>query len=189
MTLKTVLLSLARIKTKAGSGRVVPLSPRAMATLKFWAGEFLDRKPEYFVFPHQRYGGGGKKEKFGFTGGMTYDLDVTRPIGDIKEAWERAKLRAARILKGDPDGTDEIEPLICRFHDLRHTAVSRMVSAGVPMAKIAKIVGWSTSTMVQMVARYGHFTLDELRGAVDTISGAGARQHRPNSQDDTQTAI
>jgi integrase len=160
-----------------------------MATLKFWAGEFLDRKPEYFVFPHQRYGGGGKKEKFGFTGGMTYDLDVTRPIGDIKEAWERAKLRAARILKGDPDGTDEIEPLICRFHDLRHTAVSRMVSAGVPMAKIAKIVGWSTSTMVQMVARYGHFTLDELRGAVDTISGAGARQHRPNSQDDTQTAI
>lgn len=40
------------------------------------------------------------------------------------------------------------------------------------MAKIAKIVGWSTSTMVQMVARYGHFTLDELRGAVETISRA-----------------
>jgi integrase len=163
-------LKFGKDKTKAGSGRVVPLSPRAMATLQFWAIEFPERKPEHFVFPHQLYGGGGKKNNFGFTSGMTYDLDPTRPFNELKEAWERAKFRAARILKGDPDGTDEIEPLICRFHDLRHTAVSRMVSAGVPMAKIAKIVGWSTSTMVQMVARYGHFTLDELRGAVETIS-------------------
>jgi hypothetical protein len=40
--------------------------------------------------------------------------------------------------------------------------------------KVAKIVGWSPSTMVQMAARYGHFTLDELRGAVETISKAEA---------------
>jgi hypothetical protein len=45
-----------------------------------------------------------------------------------------------------------------------------MLNAGVPIAKVAKIVGWSTATMVRMAARYGHFTLDELRGAMETIS-------------------
>ena len=45
-----------------------------MATLEFWASEFPDRKPEHYVFPHQLYGGVGKKDNFGFTRGMTYDL-------------------------------------------------------------------------------------------------------------------
>jgi hypothetical protein len=48
-----------------------------------------------------------------------------------------------------------------------------MLNAGIPLAKIAKIVGWSNSTMVLMAGRYGHFSLDELRGAVESISGAG----------------
>jgi DNA-binding MurR/RpiR family transcriptional regulator len=45
-----------------------------------------------------------------------------------------------------------------------------MLNAGVPIAKVAKIVGWSTATMVRMAARYGHFTLNELRGAMESIS-------------------
>ena len=76
---------------------------------------------------------------------------------------------AARILKGEPDSTAKIAALPCRFHDLRHTAVSRMLNAGIPIAKVAKIAGWSTATMVRMAARYGHFTLNELRDAVDSI--------------------
>jgi|HubBroStandDraft_1064217.scaffolds.fasta_scaffold451683_1 hypothetical protein len=34
---------------------------------------------------------------------------------------------------------------------------------------VAKIGGWSPSTMVKM-ARYGHFTTDDLREAMETIS-------------------
>ncbi len=105
-----------------------------------------------------------------------YHVDPTKPIGSIKEAWEAARLRAARILKGETEETDseeKIAPLACRFHDLRHTAVSRMLNAGTPIAKVAKIVGWSTSTMVLMAARYGHFSLNELRGAVESINGSG----------------
>ena len=45
-----------------------------------------------------------------------------------------------------------------------------MLNAGVPIAKVAKIVGWSASTMVLMAKRYGHFSLNELRGAVESIS-------------------
>src|SRR5580692_10400924 len=84
--------------------------------------------------------------------------DPTKPMGSIKEAWEAAKVRAG---------------VKCRFHDLRHTSVSRMLDAGVPIAKVAKIVGWSPATMVRMAARYGHFAVNELRGAVESISGAG----------------
>jgi integrase len=178
---KNRYLKFGKDKTPSGTGRVVPLNPRALATLEFWASEFPNRKSEHFVFPHQRYAGGGKKDHFGFTSGMTYDLDVTRPLNELKDAWERAKLRAAKILKGVPDDTDEeVQPLICRFHDLRHTAVSRMLGGGVPIMKVAKIVGWSASTMMEMASRYGHFTLDELRGAVETISRAELPKTSPS---------
>ncbi|HEY5382086.1 MAG TPA: tyrosine-type recombinase/integrase [Acidobacteriaceae bacterium] len=104
-----------------------------------------------------------------------------KPIGSIKEAWEAAKLRAARILKGEQEATAKIAPLSCRFHDLRHTAVSRMLNAQSPIAKVAKIAGWSTAAMVRMASRYGHFTLNELRDAVESISSAGIQSEDPVS--------
>jgi integrase len=73
-------------------------------------------------------------------------------------------------LRKHGEGAKERAGVKCRFHDLKHTAVSRMLDAGVPIAKIAKIVGWSPATMVRMSARYGHFGLEDLRGAVETIS-------------------
>jgi integrase len=164
-------------KTAAGTGRVIPLSQRAVAALSFWATHFPDREPEHYVFPAERYGAGG--DQFS---AKAYHVAPTKPIGSIKEAWEAAKLRAAKILKDiDPEDADKdsvhqagkVKPLSCRFHDLRHTAVSRMLNAGVPIAKVAKIAGWSPATMVRMAARYGHFSLNELRGAVESISGAG----------------
>ncbi len=158
-------------KTAAGTGRIVPLSQRAVAALSFWATHFPERKPEHYVFPAERYGAGG--DAFS---PKAYHVDPSKPIGDIKEAWEAARLRAARILKGETeeaDSEEKIAPLACRFHDLRHTAVSRMLNAGIPIAKVAKIVGWSPATMVRMAARYGHFSLNELRDAVESINGAG----------------
>lgn len=163
-------------KTPSGTGRIIPLNPRAMATLTFWAGHFPERKPEHYVFPKERYGAAGDRFE-----PKAYQTDPIAPIVDVKEAWEAAKLRTAKILKGitDEDAEtkeqhsekqEQIKPLACRFHDLRHTAVSRMLDAGVPIAKVAKIVGWSPATMVRMAARYGHFALDELRSAVNAIS-------------------
>jgi Phage integrase family len=108
--------------------------------------------------------------------------NLEETLSDIKEAWEAAKLRAGRILKGIPEGTkpeQKTPPLVCRFHDLRHTAVSRMLNAGIPIAKVAKIVGWSPATMVRMAARYGHFSLNELRGAVESISRAEIQPDSP----------
>ena len=148
-----------------------------MTTLGFWATQFPKRKPGHFVFPAERYGAGG--DKFS---PKAYHVDSSKPIGSIKEAWEAARLRAAKILKGETEGEDseeKIVPLACRFHDLRHTAVSRMLNAGTPIAKGAKIVGWSASTMVLMAKRYGHFSLNDLRGAVESISGSGTEAEPP----------
>jgi integrase len=179
-------------KTASGTGRIVPLSQRAVAALNFWATHFPERKPEHYVFPSERYGGAGD----GFAlSPRAYRVDPTKPIGSIKEAWEAARLRAARILKGETVETEpekETAPLACRFHDLRHTAVSRMLNAGVPLAKVAKIVGWSASTMVLMAKRYGHFSLNDLRGAVESISGSGidpgSLVFSPVSQDSSETS-
>ena len=143
-------LQFGKDKTPSGTGRIIPLNARAMATLSFWASHFPERQPEHYVFPAERYGGSGAIFE-----ACVYSTDPTKPIGSIKEAWEAAKARAG---------------VKCRFHDLRHTAVSRMLDAGVPIAKVAKIVGWSPATMVRMAARYGHFALEELRSAVDSIS-------------------
>ena len=164
-------------KTAAGTGRVIPLSQRAMAALSFWATHYPERKPEHYVFPAERYGAAGDR----FCA-KAYDVDPSKPIGSIKEAWEAAKLRAGKILKGETEEADPKEkfaPLVCRFHDLRHTAVSRMLNAGIPIAKVAKIAGWSPATMVRMAARYGHFSLNDLRGAVESISGNGIEAVSP----------
>jgi integrase len=174
-------LRFGKDKTPSGTGRIVPLNHRAMASLAFWAGTFPDRQPGHYVFPTERYGAAGDKFH-----PQAYNTDPTKPIGSIKEAWEATKLRAAKTLTVVPEcqkhiqpATTKIAPLAIRFHDLRHTAVSRMLNAGVPIAKVAKIVGWSPATMVRMAARYGHFGLEELRGAVESISRSEIQEGSP----------
>ena len=181
-------VQIGKDKTPSGTGRIIPLNPRAVATLTFWASNFPNREPEHYVFPAEKYGAAGNKFE-----PKAYQTDPTKPLGDIKEAWEAAKFRAAKLLKGVPDEErpqepqegdtratqKKVQPLACRFHDLRHTAVSRMLDAGVPIAKVAKIVGWSPATMVRMAARYGHFNLEELRSAVESISRTEIQEGSP----------
>ncbi len=179
-----------------GTGRTVPLNQRAIAALTFWAQQFPNRKPEHFVFPFEKCSATGKEQTFGFTGDVVYDTDPTQAIGDVKEAWEGAKRRTHRHCPRCKAGilADKQKPekgyacIDCRFevpelpvgltgvrfHDLRHTAVSRMIAARVPLPIIAKIVGWTAGTMAKMAARYGHFGIEELRGAVEAISSNGS---------------
>jgi integrase len=185
-------LQFGRDKTSAGTGRVVPLNQRALGALTFWAQQFPNRSPEHYVFALEKSTGAGTKGSFGFTGSLVYDTDPTQPIGDVKEAWEGAKRRTRRHCPNCTTGilaekekpetgygcvecrfeTRELPAGLVpvRFHDLRHSAVSRMITARVPLPIIAKIVGWAPGTMAKMAARYGHFGIEELRGAVEAIS-------------------
>jgi len=200
-------LKFGKDKTAAGTGRTIPLNQRAIETLTFWAQNFPKRLPHHYVFPCEACRQSGTEETFGFTGSPVYDTDPLQPIGDIKTAWETAKRRTKRQCPSCKNGVvvdkkESDKGFICeachlefdelpagvnvRFHDLRHTAVSRMVAARVPLPIIAKIVGWSTGTMAKMAARYGHFAMEELRGAAEAMSApkieAGSPQIPPQSE-------
>lgn len=55
----------------------------------------------------------------------------------------------------------------CRFHDLRHTAASRMVAAGISLFTVGKILGHSTVTMT---ARYAHLAPKAYDDALDLLN-------------------
>jgi integrase len=189
-------LKFGKDKTAAGTGRVVPLNQRAVEVLKFWAEQFPKHLSQHYVFPAEKVGAAG--DRFD---AKVYETEPTRPVGDIKEAWESAKNRTRRHCPQCRTGTlterpgavgrfvcvecraefSELPAGLCsvRFHDLRHTAVSRMVAARVPLPIIAKIVGWSAGTMAKMAERYGHFGVEDLRSAVESITRGGIEPASP----------
>jgi hypothetical protein len=165
-----------------------------------WAAHFPEREPDHYLFPFEKYGAKGAEDSFGFTAGaLAYDTDPTRPIGDWKEAWERAKERAGAILVGEaskPQSArlDHLRPasaasnektlsvegkgrspeaLKCRFHDLRHSAVTRLLEAGIPYPVVASMMGWSAATAIRMAKRYGHIGSNALRDAADVLGRMG----------------
>ena len=136
-------------KTEAGSGRVIPLNDRALLTLQGWATNFPKRQPNHYVFPWEHYGFFGPDAK---DHAKTMDPEVA--IGDIKTAWNSAKKQA------------RVE---CRFHDLRHTACTRLLERGASLSVVASIMGWSPSTTASMAKRYGHIGNKARRAALDAL--------------------
>src|SRR5271157_5719455 len=204
-------------KTASGTGRTIPLNQRAVETLKFWAHQFPNRQPAHFVFPSEKYGLHGTEGTFGGTV-QVYGYDPEKPVGTIQSSWQSAKKRTQRACPNCGDGTlvDREKPATgyacegchfetpnlpvaltrLRFHDLRHSAVSRMIAARIPIPIIAKVVGWSPSTMAKMAARYGHFGVEELRSAVESISSpanseiaARYPQNPPQSDSERKASI
>jgi integrase len=58
----------------------------------------------------------------------------------------------------------------CHLHELRHTAISLMLSRGVPLHVVADIAGHSSISVTKDV--YGHLVAGERRQATDAIAQA-----------------
>lgn len=142
-------LTVGATKTKAGTGRVIPLNKRALMTLQTWATNFPQREPEHCVFPREHYGLAGNNRT-----PHAKTMDPNTPVGDIKTAWQSAKAKA---------GVES------RFHDLRHTACTRLLERGASLSVVASIMGWSASTTAKMAQRYGHIGSDAQRLALDAL--------------------
>lgn len=78
-----------------------------------------------------------------------------KPITTIKHAWQTAR-RAAKL----PD---------LHIHDLRHSAASFMINAGIDLYAVGKVLGHASHAST---ARYSHVANDRLQAAVE----AGAKQ-------------
>lgn len=150
-------LKIGKDKTASGNSRAVPLSARATETLRFWSEKFPVRTPTDYVFPAEKYATAGAEDTFGFTPEViVLTSDPSKAVGSIKTGWECARKRA-----GLPH---------FRIHDLRHTRASRLIVAGVPLPVIAKLLGWSAGTMARMAARYGHYSVEQMRSAIESAS-------------------
>lgn len=145
-------LTVGDSKTESGAGRLIPLNDRAFHVLSMWAAQFPSREPAHYVFPFEKCGAAGDDFK-----PCVWGTDPTAAIGDWKEAREAAKRRGK---------------VCCRFHDLRHTACTRMLESGVPFSVVASVMGWSPSTTVRMTRRYGHIGEAACREAVRVLNGA-----------------
>ena len=82
--------------------------------------------------------------------------------GGYFHKWERKadekQLRnaAAEIIAGS--GKSESEKTVsleCRFHDLRHTAMTRLLEAGIPYPVVVSMMGWSAATAIRMRSATG----------------------------------
>lgn len=137
------LLTVPKSKTEAGEGRTVPMTDSLcseLAAYRAWYEERLGAaQKDWFVFPFSN---------------RIAPLDPTRSCTTLKHAWE---------------GCRRLADVRCRFHDLRHTAVSMMLDAGAPEHAVRAIVGHVSPRMLE---RYAHARVDVKRRAVEAIDFA-----------------
>ncbi|MGQ9663140.1 MAG: tyrosine-type recombinase/integrase [Kiritimatiellia bacterium] len=127
-------------KSEAGTRRTVPLAKSLAADLeryRVWYEEHLGHpQPKWYVFPHSC---------------GVQPVDPTRPCLTLKHAWESVRKAAG---------------VACRFHDLRHTAITRMLEAGAPEHAVRAIVGHIAPKMLE---RYAHMRMEVKRQAIEAL--------------------
>ena len=92
-----------------------------------------------------------RRERQAFSGPV-----FTSPEGRFRHNFGRAWAKAVKAA--------EITDL--RFHDLRHTATSRLVMAGIDLYTVKDILGHKTLVMTQ---RYSHLSPEHQRQAVERL--------------------
>ena len=139
--------------SRNGAGRAVPLNQRALKSMQTWANDLPGRKPNHFVFPSEKIGISGNDEI-----PLAYDTEPTKAILSWKTSWTTARTAAG---------------VCCRFHDIRHTCVTRLLEKGAAIATVAVVMGWSAGTAMRMAKRYGHIAKSAQREALALLDPVG----------------
>lgn len=122
-----------------GSKRVLPLNDDALAAVKAMierADQLGHTEPEHYLWCASQH----------------HNVDPTRPAAKWDTAW-----RALRDAAGLPG---------LRFHDLRHTVVTRLLEAGEPDHVVESITGHLSRRMLE---HYSHIRLAAKRAALDRL--------------------
>jgi integrase len=141
-------LIVGKSKTEGSSGRLVPLNPLAFASLLKWAGRFPESKPEHYVFPSCEAAGIERENP------DMERVDPSKPIKSWRSAWRAALKRAGLSL---------------RFHDLRHTCITKVAETTASDQTIMAIAGHVSHKMME---HYSHIRMEAKRVALDAIAKA-----------------
>ena len=184
-------LTVGKSKTEGGSGRPIPLNVLAYAALVKWAGRFPESKTDDYVFPacedariDTQHPGQSK-------------IDLSRPIKSWRTAWRTAtrSIECTKCGQGqrpaklccNPECKVDISglknPLAgLRFHDLRHTCITKLAEGQASEQTIMAIAGHVSRKMLE---HYSHIRMEAKRAALDAIArvpnpatfGAGSHQN------------
>lgn len=137
-------LQVTKSKTKKGRGRIVNLAPPAVDLLREWRSRFPMAIAKSYVFPAQSRIRGGSR---------VYTPVFSRPMSRMDRIWDQIREKAG---------------VECRWHDLRHTCVSRMAESGASNQLLIAMFGWSSPKMLEV---YAHLRESRKSDAVTTGIG------------------
>ena len=161
-------LTVGRTKTEGGSGRVVPLNSVAYAALVRWASRFPEARPDDYVFP------ACENARFDCPKPDTSKIDPSRPIKAWRTAWRRALKEAG---------------LSIRFHDLRHTCITKLAEGWASEQTLMSIAGHLSCKMLE---HHSHIRMAAKRTALEAITkpvfDAGVAQNGARSPTGEKTA-
>jgi integrase len=164
-----------RSKTEAGTGRVVPLTRRAVAAISAWIAELPEAGLDAYLFPRHQVGFGP-----GGRGGALCAICFDKPMQAWKSAWSRAR---------------KVAGVQARWHDLRHTLVSRLAENPTISEETIRALAGHVSR--QMLSRYAHIRAEAKRAAIATLERAvevadiegDSPQKSPQSSCDTKLVL
>lgn len=150
-------VTVGRAKTQAGSGRVIPLNQSAFEALAKWASRLVESNAEDYVFPACEAAGIERQHP------DRERIDPSRPIKSWRSAWRAALKRAGLQL---------------RFHDLRHTCITKLAESQASEQTLMAIAGHVSRSMIE---HYSHIRMEAKRRATDAILEGGVHQnvHQP----------
>ena len=162
------IITVGKSKTQGGEGREVYLSALALQSLQNWHSQFPDAQLNHAVFPREAYGLKGKKGEFGGKV-VPYKTFLDQPVRSFATAWRAAKKAAG---------------IECRWHDLRHSAASRIAAGGATDQTLQALLGWMSPKMIE---KYSHVRAAAKRKAVsvfdEVVTEGGSPQNPPQKSD------
>ena len=144
-------VTVGRSKTQAGTGRVIPLNQPAFDALVKWAGRLVESNADDYVFPACEAAGIEREHP------DRERIDPSRPIKSWGSAW-RAALKRAKLQ--------------VRFHDLRHTCITKLAESQASERTLMAIAGHVSRTMIE---HYSHIRMEAKRAALDAIAAQSSQ--------------
>jgi integrase len=139
-------VTVGRAKTQAGSGRVIPLNQPAFDALAKWAGRLVESNADDYAFPACEAAGIEREHP------DRERIDPSRPIKSWRSAWRAALKRAG---------------LRVRFHDLRHTCITKLAESQASEHTLMAIAGHVSRRMIE---HYSHIRMEAKRAALNAIA-------------------